>query len=122
MAWERAEEIFPTQFISTSNGVLTKDDLRNHNIPMIQMGSEKYARNMLTETKIYTWGADGESAINIAYDLLNSRPHVTSESPTNVFGMAMLYNFYNLNNIQFNPEFGMHGVGHPSWGTDCNCK
>lgn len=120
MAWEKADILFPTGFISTPQGIISVEDLKQNNLPIVQMESVKMARNMLTQGKIYTWGADGEAAINIMYDVLTARPHAQDESPTNVYGMAMLYNFYHLNNIQFDRNFGMHEVGKTAQYCNCN--
>ena len=118
--WENADKLFPSGFIAAPQGILSVNELKSNNLPRIQMESAKMARNMLTQHKVYTWGAEGEAAINIMYDVINILPHAQEESPTNVYGMAMLYNFCTLNNVQFNADFGKHNVG----GLDqwCNCN
>lgn len=99
MAWENANKIFPSGVVQTPDGVITTQQLKDSGLKMIQYQSTKNARNMVIETKRYIWGDNGEFAIGTDYDLLNARPHVTNENPTNVFGMAMINNFYKLNNL-----------------------
>ena len=100
MAWDNVNEIFPTGNVILDDTVISVNDLKNSNIPIIQYQSQNFARDMMIEDKTYIWGKDGEFALGFNYDLLNIRPHVTSESPTNVYGMAMIYNFIQNNNLE----------------------
>ena len=100
MAWETIDQSFPTGEILIDGMPVSIEEFKNNNFRIIKYGSQDSARNMIIKNKTYAWGDKGEFAIGLDYDLMNIRPHATAESPTNVYGMAMLYNFIQSNNLE----------------------
>lgn len=84
--WEKIDEMFPCGFIPGTN--LTVQDIVSQNLPSVTTYMNKVARNMVIQTTIITWFADGTVAINRPYDVqLTSLPE---ESCLSVFGNKMV--------------------------------
>lgn len=101
MAWERAEEFFPTGKVPLSDGsIITIDELKKSKVQTIYMDFTSRLKNMTKELRTYVWGANGECAILQKYNVNNLLPHPSdSVHPLNTYGIHMINNYTKLNNI-----------------------
>lgn len=125
MAWDNADIIFPQGVVVTpDNMIVDVETLRNSNLEVITSLRNYNARKMIYRQDEWAWGKNGEFAIGTRFDTLNAIPHIENTSPLSVYGMAMLLDYINLNNITLfdeDYELSKKNISIEEEQCQCNC-